>query len=362
MNNNNNNNNNLNNINIKNNNNINDNNMNNININNNSNDNKPSFNLNELNRPTKQNMNNIRSAMNNIFKISENNRDNNKNIDLNKEISFKFSFNNNQSYNIKAKLSDKFEDIVKKFRESQCPEELKYSLSLAFNQNAKINFDKNIHENNIKEGDIISFESYMKKGQNNSSKNPIVEQLVKKWSEEYEANQQIEYFAIIQSLPEGEEIPAFSSIFKKEDFLEYLLDKMMTIGITVNEHPHKLVYCLTNYDWKCDICKNNYRKKEPTHFCSLCDYNMCDKCRKQKNYESVSSFPETIIPPDENMDKFIESPLHDHRLAYCRFNLEYINLSNWKCSLCEAKYDAEIWPLYCTKCNFKLCYICHAGI
>jgi hypothetical protein len=357
---------NINNINIKNNNNINDNNLNNININNNNNDNEPIFNINAFNRPTIQNMNNIRSAMGNFIKSSDQNSDNNKNIDLNKEISFKFSFNNDQSFNIKAKLSDKFEDIVKKFRESECPEELKYSLSLAFNKNAKINFDKNIHENNIKEGDIISFESYMRRSQKNSKYDPKIDaniqQLMKKWTEEYEANQQIEYFAIIQSLPTGEEIPSFDSLFKKEDLVGFLLDKVMTVGITVSEHQHKLVYCLTNYDWKCDICKINYNKKEPTYFCSLCDYNMCDKCRKEKNYEHSSSFPEVIIPPDESIEKFIESPLHDHRLAYCRFNLTYVNLSDWKCSLCEAKYESDIWPFYCTKCNFKLCYICQAGI
>ena len=356
----------INNININNNNNnINDNNMNNININNNNNDNKPIFNINALNRPTQQNMNNIRAAMRNYIKPSDNS-DNNKNIDLDKEISFKFSFNNGQSFNIKAKLNDKFEDLVKKFRENQCPEELKYSLSLAFNKNAKINFDKNIHENNIKEGDIISFESYMRKSQKNSKYDPktdaSIQQLVKKWTEEYEANQQIEYFAIIQSLPNGEDIPPFNSLFKKEDLLHYLFDKMMEIGITVSEHPHKLVYCLTNFNWQCNICKINYTKKEPTHFCSLCDYNMCDKCRKEKKYDHFSSFPEIIIPPDQSINKFIKSPLHDHILAYCRFNSTYLNLSEWKCSLCERKFEADIWPFYCTNCNFKVCYICKEGI
>jgi hypothetical protein len=350
--------NNMNNNNRINNNNVNDNNMNNNYLSNNNNDNKFSFNLNALNRPTKQNMNNIRSAMSNYFKSSNSNGDNNKNIDLNKEISFKFSFNNNQTFNIKAKLSDKFEDIVKKFREGQCPQELKYNLSLAFNKNVKINFDKNIHENNIKEGDIISFESYMRRNKKNSKGDSEIERLVQKWYEEYEANQQIEYFAILQSLPEGEEIPPFNSLINKEEFMNFVIQKTKAVGISVKEHPHRLVDCLTNYDWKCDICQINYSKKEPTHLCTLCDYNMCSKCRKEKNYEHSSSFPEIIIPSDEKINKFIDSPLHHHRLAYCRYNFAFINLSSWECSLCEEEYESDIWPLYCSLCNYKLCYKC----
>ena len=353
--------NNMNNINKINNNNANSNNMNNNYLINNNN-NKPSYNLNynlnALNRPTKENMNNISVAMDHYIKSVNSNPDNNKNIDLNKEISFKFSFKNGQTFNIKAKLSDKFEDIVKKFRESQCPEELKYNLSLAFNKNVKINFDKNIHDNNIKEGDIILFESYMRRNQKNSNKDSEIDLLVQKWYEEYEANQKIEYFALIHNLPEGEEIPPFSSLINKEEFMDFVLQKIKTVGISVSEHQHKLVYCLTNYDWKCDICKTNYSKKDPTYFCSICDYNMCDKCRKEKNYEHSSSFPEFIIPSDEKINKFIDSPLHFHRLAYCRYNFTYVNLSGWNCSLCDEEYEADIWPLYCTQCNFKLCYKC----
>jgi hypothetical protein len=303
-------------------------------------------------------MNNIISAMSNYIKSSNENADNNKNIDLNKEISFKFSFNNDQTFNIKAKLNDKFEDIVKKFKESQCPEELKYNLSLAFNNNIKINFDKNIHENNIKEGDIISFESYMRRSQNNSGINPEIDRLVQKWYEEYDANLQIEYYAIIQTLPDGEDIPPFNSLFNKEEFMGFVLQKLKDVGISVKEHPHRLVFCLTNYDWKCDICKTNYGKKEPTHFCSLCDYNMCDKCRKEKKYEHSSSFPEIIIPSDEKINKFTNSFLHHHRLVHCRYNFTYINLSGWKCSICGEEYESDIWPLYCTQCNYKVCYKC----
>ena len=162
-------------------------------------------------------------------------------------------------------------------------------------------------------------------------------------------------------MPEGEEIPPFNSFMKKEDFKDIINEKLMTIGISVYEHPHKLVFCLTNYDWKCDVCKKNYRKTEPSHFCSLCDYNMCDKCRKEKNYDHSSTFPEIIIPPNENMNKFVESPLHHHRLAYARYTKTFINLASYDCSLCELRYESDIWPLYCTLCNFKLCYKC-AGI
>ena len=44
-------------------------------------------------------------------------------------------------------------------------------------------------------------------------------------------------------------------------FRRFIAAKERFCGVEVNEHNHRLVYCLTNFNWICNICKIKYKKE-----------------------------------------------------------------------------------------------------
>lgn len=50
-------------------------------------------------------------------------------------------------------------------------------------------------------------------------------------------------------------------------------------GKMINSHPHGLVLLTTEKkEWKCQKCQHVYRLGTPCHYCTLCDYEICQKC------------------------------------------------------------------------------------
>lgn len=50
-------------------------------------------------------------------------------------------------------------------------------------------------------------------------------------------------------------------------------------GKKINNHPHGLVWLTTDkVDWKCQRCQHIFNKGTPCYYCTLCDYEICDKC------------------------------------------------------------------------------------
>ena len=39
-----------------------------------------------------------------------------------------------------------------------------------------------------------------------------------------------------------------------KDFLKFLSQKFKELGMKIKEHEHKVIYTITNYDWKCNEC------------------------------------------------------------------------------------------------------------
>ena len=49
-------------------------------------------------------------------------------------------------------------------------------------------------------------------------------------------------------------------------------------------HAHLLTLIKrTNNNWICDKCSQNFQKKEPSFYCSLCDFDICLNCNNQNN-------------------------------------------------------------------------------
>jgi hypothetical protein len=142
-------------------------------------------------------------------------------------------------------------------------------------------------------------------------------------------------------------------------FRRFIAAKERFSGVEVNEHNHRLVYCLTNFNWICNICKIKYKKELGKYYCSLCDFSMCEKCHYKKNYFMKKSFPKDVKPSNASVNiNFLNTDYHEHKLVFCRHSRRFYKYKDWKCRNCNEEFENEIWCFYCTICNYCLCCDC----
>ena len=117
--------------------------------------------------------------------------------------------------------------------------------------------------------------------------------------------------------PYSNEFESYSSFYNSKD---------KSVSITVKEHMHLLTYCLTNFDWKCNLCNIKYDKKKGRYYCSKCNFNIWEKCHYNREYVTKKSFPENTIPSNLNVkDNFLKTDYHEeHPLVYCRCQKSYL--------------------------------------
>ena len=311
--------------------------------------------------------------------------------DYNDEITMEFKFLSGQIEKVKGRLDEKFYDVFKRFHE-QCSEDLKNYVCRAIHNSKGIDNKKTLSENNIKNGDIICFffedENLTKyKTKENSSENSENENslensendisdsisdsdededeenssekdlLYKSWAEEYKC--EIAKKFILKALNSNSETTENLTInFDSEDFLNFLNKKCKEIGKKINEHEHKLIYTITNFPWSCNTCKKKFQKNESRLYCSICDYNMCNSCRKEKKYYIIANIPKDTEPSNKKVNKkFIKYKGHEHRLSYCRTKRTILH-GGWLCDKCRDEFSNKIWTFYCTNCDYDLCSKC----
>ena len=296
-----------------------------------------------------------RSGLNNDKK--EDNK-NSPNLDEEKEITIYFNFLDDSNEEVKAKYKEKLCDLFKKIN--------KYSshYQAAIHNFEVIDINKTIAENHIKNGDKIFFIQLSKeKGENKniSFERDEIEQL-QKWLQEYKDTKLSNYNSVMNTIVDKTNIPPFNLKINKEDLINFIISKGKEVGIKVKEHPHILVYCLTQFNWFCKKCNKIYSKYKGTYFCSFCDFNLCDSCRAEGNYSKKKEFPENIQDSEIKLNyKFLPPKNHEHRLVYCRTSRKLFESNRWFCNNCQKEFNNDIWSFYCTLCDYDLCIDC-AGI
>ena len=323
---------------------------------------------NVLNFPIANNFNPLEMPHNpNIFMNFQNFMNNN----INDEITINFRFMTYpQSFKIKAKTTEKLIDIINRFEKNECPKDLINYLSVCACKGNKADKNKTLFELGINDGDIILFlGKYINMTQTvykETKKNNYV--LTEKEKVQYDRlKSQYDTRLMIKSAlknkfvsqqaaggnnnnNEDEPVQSFSDFMKEID---------NGIGIIVNEHKHILVYCLTIKDWKCNVCNENYTKNKGRYYCSVCDYNLCEKCHEKNKYFMKKSFPEETTPSNSQIkEPFLTTDYHEHKLVFCRSSKKFDFFNDWNCSNCLEKNDNNIWLFYCTLCDFNLCLKC----
>jgi hypothetical protein len=256
---------------------------------------------------------------------------------INSEITMKFTFMGGQVFLVKGKPSEKFIDVVNRFKDTQCPQPLKNNLSIPVHTGLKVKKEKTLSELSIRDGDIVLF--------------------INKTSNEDEDEDR-------ELTPEEKEkidklIQALADMYVFLKMLEEMeKNGQNPNGSVIKEHAG-LVYSITLFDWTCNICKKKYSKNNPRYYCSVCDYNMCNACYTQRNYPKKKEFPAQVAPTIPNIrEKYFDTAYHRHKLVYCRTSRNNEQLNSWICDNCRENHNNEEWSFYCTKCDFDLCSSC----
>ena len=305
--------------------------------------------------------------------------------DINEEITMEFKFLTGQIEKVKGKPDEKFYDVFKRFNETQCPEGLKNFVCRAIHNSNAIDNKKTLLENNIKNGDIICFffedenlSKYKKKENDDENNDEEKEEedseindssedeengedeeekklVYESWIEEYKCELVKKY---ILKMLKSETNENLKINLDSKDFLNFLNGKYKELGKKIKEHEHKVIYLVTDFDWKCKECKKNYSKNEPRLYCSICDFNMCNTCRKEKKYYHLINIPNNVEPSNKKVKKqFIKYKGHKHRLSYCRTKRTICH-GGWLCDECKDEFSNKIWTFYCTCCDYDLCTNC----
>ena len=331
------------------------------------------FNLFGGNQNQNFNMNSINNLNNKTFNNNNFNNNmhfNNFNINSNKsDITINFRFMGYLNFKVKAKLEEKLIDVIKRFKNNECPKEIKKNLYVALCQGNKItDFNKTLFELNIKDGENILFPKNDNKENKDEEEKYILTQreneqlelLKLEYNENY-LNKGLNNNLKFNTNNIDNKIENKGNInFENPDFLDYLRQRdTKRKGIYVKEHYHYLVYCLTNIDWTCNVCGKIYSRESMKYYCSSCDYSMCENCHYERKYYMKKSFPKGIKPSNSSVNiHFFKSDMHRHRLVFCRPSKYFIFFKSWECVKCSRTFSNKIWCFYCTSCNYNLCCEC----
>ena len=276
----------------------------------------------------------------------------------NNEITLKIFLSTGLDFSIKCKIEEKLSVVIDRFKQTN---NIEYDLNFALSGGKEIDIDKTILELNFIDNQAILFivqqnidEDIKEVKKKYELKEDEIKQ-IKKWIIEYKYNH-------ILNIDNNGKLQNFEDK-KLEDSkkFEYIRKQEKRCFIIIKEHPHKLIYCISLLNWDCSLCKEKFKKEDAKYYCSLCDFNMCDKCHSKTNCTKKKAFPEGIIKPSNSNinNQFLDTKHHKlHKLFYCRTSRSVIGYSKWMCNNCNKTFKNDIWSFYCTQCDFDLCSVC----
>ena len=301
----------------------------------------------------------MKEAYNSLVKSNENNI--NQNIEGNDDkITIIFILKENQErFTLRVNPDQKFSEVLSEF--SQKHNNIIQKTPIAIHNYDMVEKEKTLRENNIKNDDEILLINISDK-KNKSNIEDDDREIYHFFLREYKAKKFGEYLIQLKKdIKEKKEIKKFELKVNTEELIKFLLvrSKIKQTGISIREHKHNVVCCITNYSWNCNQCGKNYNGDDEKFCCSLCDYNMCQECRKLKNYERRKTIKKDITPDNSKYrSKYLDDEkLHEHKLIYCITSRFYFGPTFWKCDLCKKK--GNNWAFYCTICDFDLCVDCY---
>ena len=133
-------------------------------------------------------------------------------------------------------------------------------------------------------------------------------------------------------------------------------DLLNGYGIKIDDHDHTLVYLISNKDWNCKICANQFTSNDGKFYCSICDFSLCKNCKNKINNENKNTNLNFSLR--NYSDSFVNTKYHTHALIYCNTSRNDKETS-WNCDICGINYGPQNWSFYCTKCDYDVCLNCY---
>ena len=276
----------------------------------------------------------------------------NSNINIfNPNIEFTIRLTTGQSGNIKATPNENLKSVIIKFLKQQNLPDYEIKIKGAVLSGDKLDLNKTISENNVKKNDnmVVVIDNVEKKITllEISPEDLILAKLI--------------LSDLMTDLGEFNELLSLSlqKSISKRNLLPSEMIKKHCDGISecthihTYKHNHGLVLLYSNRDWICNICRCNFLRNEPTYYCSICDFDVCNNCiginkkySLEEYYHEQTQLKSYIFPP------------HEHKMIYCRTSRAKNKDTTWICNLCFKPYENKIWSFYCTNCDYDICLLC----
>ena len=276
------------------------------------------------------------------------------------KISFTIKFTTGQSFPVKGNSDQTFQSLLDDTLKKNNLEYIRNKIGMAIFEARKIELKKTLSQNQIKEGSVILI--IIKNSEN--TPNPMTKSLSDSVSTT------ASFSDIMLNLNDLNEISELvllqiynkyvNRIRNSQKIYQARNSKINLCNgnnecthIHTYKHNHGLVLLFSNRDWICDICRTKYSRKVSTYYCSICDFDICDKC-----IGINKKFFLTDYYHEQTELKNYKFPCHEHQLIYCRTSRYKNGNTTWICDVCFNNYENKIWSFYCTNCDYDICLSC----
>ena len=150
---------------------------------------------------------------------------------------------------------------------------------------------------------------------------------------------------------------------KKKTLLPLIYSSVMIIA-----HPHPLYNCIvqqraySNF-WTCRKCQCNYTNFVPSFYCTLCNFDICQKCLMEypmyqiEIYDYSNGYNFGNVPVNQQDPNF-RMGLHNHPLRKIQIANYNSNKYRINCLKCKNTINSNNPFPYCSLCNFYVCENC----
>ena len=273
-----------------------------------------------------------------------------------KEIKFSIRFTTGQSFNVSGNPSETFQSILDKTIKQNNLENFRSKIGIAILEATKINLNKTLSENKIKEGSVILIIIKNPENETNYTKKSLTDSVsttasISDLIHDYDDISELVLLAIYNKYINRLRNSLMVNMSRNSNINK--CESNNCTHVHSNIHNHGLVLLYSNRDWICDICGSKFSKKDSTYYCSICDFDVCHNCiGMPQKYSLIDYYHQ------QTELKNYTFPCHKHKLIYCRTSRSKNENTTWICDLCFNNYENKIWSFYCTNCDYDICLSC----
>jgi hypothetical protein len=173
-----------------------------------------------------------------------------------------------------------------------------------------------------------------------------------------------ELYSIFSQMAQNNQPNNIDLGLKKKTLLPLISSSVMII-----DHPHPLYNCIVSQRmsysqfWTCSKCRCNYLNLVPSFYCTLCNFDICQKCLMQYPLYQIELYDYSNGYNFGNINFNQQDPnlrlgLHNHPLRLIQIMNYNSSIYQINCPKCNNKINSNNSFPYCSLCNFFVCLNC----